>query len=87
MVDPTMTIDDAIALAGGASENGNLQAVSLIRDGAVVADALDVTRSVAGSVQSGDQVFVPKTSWLSRHGAALIAATISAIGIIVAFTN
>ena len=87
LIDPTMNFDDAIALAGGATDSGDLRNVRLIRQGQDVVEGLDVTLSVAASVESGDQVFVPKTSWLSRNAAVLIGATISAIGLIVAFAN
>jgi protein involved in polysaccharide export with SLBB domain len=86
-VDPTMTFDDAIALAGGATNEGNLENVRLIRQGEEIVEGLDVSRSVAASIESGDQLYVPKTSWFSRYGAVLIGATISAIGVILAFTN
>ncbi len=85
LVDPTMTLDDIIALAGGASERGNLNRVRLIRDGQTVEANLDVSRSVAATLHSGDQVYVPKTSWLSRNSAVLVGALISAVGAIVAF--
>lgn len=84
-VDPTMTFDDALALAGGASSDGNLENVSLVRDGEEIVEGLDVSRSVAAGIQSGDQIYVPKTSWLSRYGAALAGATIGALGAIIAW--
>ena len=86
-VDPTMTFDDAIALAGGATEVGNLENVRLVRDGREVVDGLDVSLSIPASMQSGDQIFVPKTSWFSRYGAVLIGAGISALGVILAFAR
>ena len=84
-IDPTMTFDDAIALAGGTNSEGNLKSVTLVRDGEEVAKGLDVTRSVSTAVHSGDQIYVPKTSWLSRNGAVIIGATIAGIATIVAF--
>ena len=84
-VDPTMTFEDALALAGGASGVGNLKNVSLVRGGERIASGLDVSRSVAAAIQSGDQIYVPKTSWFSRYGAVMIGATISALGVIIAF--
>jgi polysaccharide export outer membrane protein len=86
-VDPTMTFDDAIALAGGASNHGNLKNVALVRDGEEMAKGLDVTRSVSATVYSGDQIYVPKTSWFSRNGAIIIGATIAALGTILAFAR
>jgi polysaccharide export outer membrane protein len=86
-VDPTMTFDDVIALAGGASGQGNLKNVSLVRDGEEMAKGLDVTRSVSATVYSGDQIYVPKTSWFSRYGAVIIGATIAGLATIVAFSR
>jgi len=86
-VDQTMTFDDVIALAGGATNDGNLENVRLIRHGEEIVDGLDVSRSVAASIESGDQLFVPKTPWIVRNGAVLIAASISAIGLMLAFAN
>lgn len=86
-VDATMTFGDAIALAGGAESDGNLNDVRLIRDGDQVIEGLDVTLSVAAALKSADQIFVPRTSWFNRYGAVIIAATISAVGFIVAVSR
>ena len=83
-VDPTMTFDDAIALAGGASENGDLGDVRVVREGKVIGEELDARRSIPVALYSGDQIYVPKTSWLSRNAAVIVAASISAIGAVVA---
>jgi protein involved in polysaccharide export with SLBB domain len=85
--DPTMTLDDIVALAGGSETDGNLTNVSLVRDGEEVASGIDLRQGSGVAVQSGDQIFVPKTSWFSRNAAVLIGATISAIGVILAFSN
>ena len=84
-VDPTMSFGDALALAGGASADGNLEKVSLVRDGEEIARGIDVRGPVAATVQSGDQIYVPKTSWLSRYGAVVVGASISALGAIIAW--
>ncbi len=84
-IDPTMTFDDAIALAGGSNSVGNLKKVTLVRDGEELAEGLDVTRSVSTAVHSGDQIYVPKTNWFSRYGAIVIGATIAGIATILAF--
>jgi len=86
LVDPTMTFDDVIALAGGRTTEGNLSNVSLTRGGETV-EGIDVLRTVSGTVESGDQIYVPKTSWFSRNGAVIIGATISAIGFVIALTR
>ncbi len=85
--DPTMTLDDIVALAGGAEADGNLTKVSLVRGGEEVEKDLDLRQGAAIALESGDQIFVPRTSWFSRNAAVLIGATISAIGLILAFAN
>jgi len=87
LADPTMGLDDILALAGGTTSDGNLENVSLVREGEQVASGIDVRLGAAVEVYSGDQIFVPKTSWFSRNAAVLIGATISAIGVIVAFAT
>lgn len=84
-VDPTMTFEDALALAGGAGPDGDLKNVTLVRNGEEVVEGFDVSRSVVAGLQSGDQIYVPKTRWLSRYGAVVIGATISALGAIIAW--
>ena len=84
-IDPTMSFDDVLAMAGGATNNGDLKNVSLIRAGVVLADKLDARRSINVDVHSDDQIYVPKTSWISRYGAVLAGATIGAVGAIIAW--
>lgn len=86
-VDPTMSFDDAIALAGGGASDANLENVSLMRDGERIASGVDVRWSVGGTLHSGDQIFVPRNSWFYRNAGVLIGATISAAGVIVAFSR
>jgi polysaccharide export outer membrane protein len=76
-VDATMTLDDAIALAGGATNVGDLRNVSLVRSGVEVASDLDVTQSVIATVGSGDQIYVPMRSWVSRNSTMLVGVLIS----------
>ena len=83
-VDPTMTVGDAIALAGGATPQGKLKGIQVFRDGQEVRSRLDVNVQLLGQVRSGDQIVVPERSWFARNGPYVIAGGISAIGIIVA---
>jgi polysaccharide export outer membrane protein len=67
-VDVTSTLRDVIAQAGGITENGNPGEVAIIRDGQRIPVPNwrdDVSR--ASDLQSGDQIFVPKRSWLYRN--------------------
>ena len=67
-VDVATTLRDVIAHAGGITESGNPGRVSIIRDGRTI----PVPRwqddvSMASDLQSGDQIFVAKRSWIYRN--------------------
>ena len=77
-VDPTMTIADALALAGGSAPEGKRDEVELRRRGERVPVRLTLeTRLADTPVRSGDQLVVPERSWLSRNiGVVLGAASL-----------
>lgn len=67
-VDVSSTLRDVIAQAGGITENGNPDEVAIIREGQRIPVPNwrdDFSR--ASDLQSGDQIFVPKRSWLYRN--------------------
>lgn len=82
-VDPTMTLVDAIALAGGPTNQGRLDDVDIIREGRVVAKDVGTTDLVGSYVRSGDQIMVPKTSWFSRNAAWIVGGTVSTAAIVI----
>lgn len=74
-VDPTMTISDVVALAGGASGQGKIDKVRLLRAGQRV--DIDLSQHVQLSdlpLRSGDELHVPERSWLSRNSGLVIGA-------------
>jgi polysaccharide export outer membrane protein len=83
-VDATMNLADAIALAGGATHDGKLQSVRILRGGKEIRLDLMSQARLEEYVRSGDQIMVPQRSWMARNGVYLAAATISAIGILLA---
>lgn len=83
-LDPTMSTIDAIALAGGASSQGQLDGVEILRDGRVVASGLNEEDLLGSYVRSGDQIMVPRTSWLSRNAAWVVGGTVTSAAIIIA---
>jgi protein involved in polysaccharide export with SLBB domain len=83
-VDPTMTVADAIALAGGATQQGKLKGVQVLRADKVIRSDVDVNAPVGKEMQSGDQVIVPERSWFARNGQYVIGGAIAALGVIVA---
>ncbi len=81
-VDATMTVADALALAGGVASDGRSDRVELVRDGARLPANLEArTRLADTPIRSGDQLFVAQRSWLSRN-VGLVAAGISAMGLV-----
>jgi protein involved in polysaccharide export with SLBB domain len=76
-VDETMTIAHAVALAGGARDDGKADEVKLFRNGEVLVGQISQrTRLADLPIRSGDQLWVPQRSWLSRN-AGLVTAVIS----------
>ncbi len=81
--DPTMRIGDVIALAGGVGPNGKQNDVKIIRNGQEVSTDLTLVSSLPGELQSGDQIFVPERSFVSRNFPWLVGVTLGIVGIIV----
>jgi polysaccharide export outer membrane protein len=77
-VDPTMTVADAVALAGGATSDGKADKVELRRSGhRIMVDLSRQTRLATMPIRAGDQLYVPERSWVSRN-TGLVAAGITA---------
>lgn len=86
-VDPTLSVLDVVALAGGATPDGNLRKIRLIRGGQEL--RVDFEReAVAGrtlaeiGVRSGDEIVVPR-KWFTRSDFLLVAALLQ-VGLSVA---
>jgi polysaccharide export outer membrane protein len=84
-LDPTMTVADALALAGGTTSQGRQGAVILRRDGTALFANLQVdTRLSDARIRSGDELVVPQRNWLDRNSGPLIGSSVGFIGILVA---
>jgi protein involved in polysaccharide export with SLBB domain len=82
-VEPAMTLNDAIALAGGPTSAGRTDRVNLIRNGRAVDALVTPNAALAESpLQSGDQLFVPQRSWISRNP-GMVYGAVSAVATIV----
>src|SRR5690349_24731733 len=72
----TMAIPDALALAGGASADGKSDKVELRRG--TKRRMIDLSRgpdTVADlSLRSGDQLVVPRRSWVSRNPGVIVGS-------------
>ena len=87
MADPTITIADALALAGGATSLGDQNKIQIFRDGLVILGDISVDTRLADSIiRSGDQIFVPERGWVRRNtGLVATAASLSVTLLIALF--
>ncbi len=87
-VDATMTLGDAIALAGGTTPQGHPDRVVLVHreggGGTVVS-----RRTLIGDspLRSGDQLFVPERGWASRNTGVLVGIVTATLGLIATLTR
>jgi protein involved in polysaccharide export with SLBB domain len=80
--DPTMTVAEVLALAGGVSVDGKRNRIQLIRNGAPLDLSLEPgARMVTTALRSGDQIYVPQRSWMSRNFPWVIGVTLSLTGL------
>lgn len=86
LLDSTMRLSDALALAGGAEPDGRPDDAQILRAGVEVTDLIDRTRPLAGQLKSGDEIRVPRSSWFSRNGVMFGASLVSAAAILIAAT-
>jgi len=74
LLDPTNTIADAVAAAGGATPIGDPNHVRIFRDGRMIAvDIREDMRIAESPILSGDQIVVPERSWISRNARSVAA--------------
>lgn len=84
-VDPTMTVSDALAMAGGATPQGDPKRVQLVRGGEKQSVRLTGSTPIAGSpVRSGDQLVVPERGWISRNTGIVAAAITGGVSLVIA---
>lgn len=74
--DPTMTVVDVVAMAGGATSSGNMRKIRVLRGGKQEEISFDAGsmggRSLAEiGVRSGDEIVVPR-KWFTREDLALL---------------
>jgi protein involved in polysaccharide export with SLBB domain len=87
-VDPTMTVQEALALAGGANADGTKDRVELLRDNQrILADLRLSTSLDQVKLHSGDQLFVPQMGWWARNGKLVIPALITAFATVTAILH
>ena len=82
-VDATVSLSDALAMAGGVAPNGNKNDIRLVRGSNVIRQDLDAATIVGISdIRSGDKIVVGEKSWLARNPGAFFGSLIAAGAII-----
>jgi polysaccharide export outer membrane protein len=82
-VDPTHTLADVIALAGGLAPTAKRDRILLVRDGEEIAISADESLTLTRELRSGDQIVVGRRSWLQENTAILVSgATSLAVAVI-----
>jgi protein involved in polysaccharide export with SLBB domain len=85
-VDPTMTVEDGLALAGGVTTDGSPDRIELIRHGERLPVQLSRRTTINDSaIRSGDQLYVPNKGWISRNPAVAVGflSVLATIAVIV----
>lgn len=81
----TMSVADALAMAGGRTQLAEEGKVTLHRDGkTIVSDVRDSMLLADLAVQTGDELLVRERSWLDRNATALMTGAAALIGVMVA---
>lgn len=82
-VDATISLSEALGLAGGITSSGNEDDIRVIRDGRTIHRALEQTTLVGTvDIRSGDQVMVGEKSWFARNPGALLGSLLGATAVI-----
>jgi protein involved in polysaccharide export with SLBB domain len=77
-VDPTLSLAGVVAVAGGATAEGNLNRIRIVRDGQVYLERVGAAETLHGAdIRSGDQIIVERQSWFVRNSQFVIGAALS----------
>ncbi len=85
-VDPTMSLTDALAQAGGLSPTADKNDIRLVRGGNVLIQSMAENQVIGSTViRSGDQIVVGEQGWARRNAMFITAGLGAATSILVAF--
>lgn len=83
LADPTLNLGGIVALAGGASPQGDLGKLRIVRHGEVIARGAALDGAGVPDIRSGDEIFVDQRSWFDRNSTFVASAAISVASIII----
>lgn len=81
--DPTLALAGLVALAGGATPDGSLDRIRIVRDGQVLRERVGAGETLTtADVRSGDQIIVDQKSWFARNSTFVVSTILTLGGII-----
>jgi len=84
-LDATMSVADALALAGGRTSDASEGKVTLRRNGQVIeTDIFEDMRLADLAVQTGDELLVPEKAWLDRNLTPVVTGLTATLGLVIA---
>lgn len=84
-VDPTYTLSDLLAAAGGLTPQADRDEISLLRDGDVLVSNIHPQAMLLGErLESGDELHVGRRGWFAENTPFLIGAVGSIVATVVA---
>lgn len=84
MVDLTKTLREVISEAGGITEFGNPNRISIMRDGErIPLEEDEGARFLTAELRSGDQVFVGRRSWFEINSLAIVSTAAVVVSVMV----
>jgi len=83
MVDPTVTLRDVIAMAGGLQAEGDPGRLTLVRDMEQITFSRRDARFRTLELQSGDQIVVGERSWFERNSLAIVSTAAVVVSVLV----
>jgi protein involved in polysaccharide export with SLBB domain len=84
LADPTISLAGIVAMAGGASPQGDVHKLRVVRGGHVLLSSRAIEQELLTAIQSDDQIFVDQRSWFDRNSTFVASAAISLASVIVA---
>lgn len=81
-VDPTMTVSEAVALAGGSTVDGQMDEIEIVREGEEEGTRVSRRTPLRAHVRSGDEIVVPQRNWFARNAVFLVGSSVSALTVL-----
>lgn len=79
-VDPTVTVAEVLAVAGGVSTDGDDENIRVLRDGRIIQAKLAAETILRSTpVRSGDVIFVPQKPWIERNSSIFVWGAVSVV--------